>query len=366
MRTLSALAQSNIMNFPFVVAVLLSGFLTVPVERCQSPKAVSSAAPQVRELSFGDFVHDVAYSFDGSLLAVGGVRRPVKVWSTNEWKLLYELKHPGDVYGVVFSPSAKLLATITEDGELSSVWLWDITRGEKVGTYSEVERGARITSIAFSPDGKVLAIGLGKGTVRLLDLTDPTKVQAVNQNLLTLDTGISSLSFSPDSKLLAVGAGKGVSGPRDFGTFKVVEAHNGREVFKHTDLSIIYNLVFSPDGKTLAVAGARNIKSQTQLILTTFSTNKWGQVQLYDDHPVGVGLNFSKDSHLLVSAFPNPPESSVVVMDLLRGRILRTINTPRALTALSLSPNGKNIAVGDEKGVVIIYPIELTSRNQLT
>jgi WD40 repeat protein len=195
-----------------------------------------------------------------------------------------------------------------------------------------------LVSIAFAPNGKLVAIGLNTGKVRLLNVENPQDLKITCGKLLAFDSGISSLSFSPNGKLLAAGAGKGISGPKDFGTFNVLEVKSGKEVFRNTSLSIIYNLSFSSDGQVLAVAGAKNSKAGTKLTLNLFAADRWATISKFNEYPVGVGLSFSKDGCWLVSAFPNPPGAEIAIMDSLNKRTTHPINTKTALTALAVAP----------------------------
>nr|WP_232304143.1 hypothetical protein [Pseudofrankia sp. DC12] len=60
--------------------------------------------------------------------------------------------------------------------------------------------------MAFSPDGRTLAVGSEDKTMRLWDLTEPTRPTPFGQPL----TAVDSVAFSPDGRTLAVGSEKTV------------------------------------------------------------------------------------------------------------------------------------------------------------
>jgi hypothetical protein len=100
-----------------------------------------------------------------------------------------------------------------------------------------------VRSVAFSPDGKVLASSGGDGTVRLWDARTGKEVRAFRDHA----EGI-GVVFSPDGRRLASAAGTAVH-VLDLTTGKVVAALNNPG-------STVTRLVFSPDGRRLAVANS--------------------------------------------------------------------------------------------------------------
>ena len=73
--------------------------------------------------------------------------------------------HRTDIFSLAFSPDGKLLASASKDG---TIGLWDAKTGES----KQVLRGHKgdVLRLVISPDGKLLASGGGDNTVRLWDL----------------------------------------------------------------------------------------------------------------------------------------------------------------------------------------------------
>jgi WD40 repeat protein len=93
--------------------------------------------------------------------------------------------------------------------------------------------------MAFSPDGKLLALMNTYGAIRLVETASGKERHAVGPN------GIRALAFSPDGKLLALA---------DPTTCSLWDTATGQELRSFPEAhSAIGSLAFAPDGKTLAI-----------------------------------------------------------------------------------------------------------------
>jgi WD40 repeat protein/serine/threonine protein kinase len=113
-------------------------------------------------------VNAVAFSSDGRTLAMVGdapeaavVLRNLDTGHETTWR-----DHGRHVLGLAFAPSAPLLATSAEDGE---VRLWDLTgTGSRVRTMGPGPFGGGVRSVAFTPDGRYLCTANANGMVYVL------------------------------------------------------------------------------------------------------------------------------------------------------------------------------------------------------
>jgi WD40 repeat protein len=109
----------------------------------------------------------VAFSPDGTILAIGGADGLLHLWDVGGQKFLSHFGgHEGAVCRVLFSPDGKTLASAGED---RTVRLWELATGKQRRKF-EGHR-ARIAALAFSPDGTRIASGSWDSTAVMWDLT---------------------------------------------------------------------------------------------------------------------------------------------------------------------------------------------------
>jgi serine/threonine protein kinase len=93
---------------------------------------------------------------DTSRLATASRDGTARVWHTGDGRELAVLRgHKGAVTGVAFHPYGKRLATCGEDG---TVRIWDAETGDELLALTGL---ARLAGVAFSPDGRLLAVAHG-------------------------------------------------------------------------------------------------------------------------------------------------------------------------------------------------------------
>src|SRR5262249_11827267 len=101
-----------------------------------------------------------ATSEDGSLFAVRSPGGDVRTYDPLTGEQLRSLRKSEDIDRMVFSPDGKRIAGWREGGH--RLQLWDAVTGEP-GPSVVAPGGRPMVAVAFSPDGRRLALGLGTG-----------------------------------------------------------------------------------------------------------------------------------------------------------------------------------------------------------
>jgi len=186
---------------------------------------------------------------DGKVLA-SARRKSLKLWEASTGREIRTVDV--DVSDIAFSPDGRRLAAAASEG----VQLLDASTLQPLHNLSlgVRTRGSTLSlgraNVAFSPDGRLLAIAL-HSTIKIWEAGSGREVRTITReepptmpgHIATVG-GISSLCFSPDGRLLAAGGGS-----RQVRTWDV---DTGRESRNFTVNAINANVIgFSQDGRTL-------------------------------------------------------------------------------------------------------------------
>jgi WD40 repeat protein len=289
--------------------------------------------------SAGNPVNAVAFSPNGPYLATGGQRRStategaVSVLNVERGAPLH-LKggYTGRCTGVAFSRDGKYLAASFLDGVVT---VWDAETGNVL--VSARRHQGLIISVSFSPDPDSDCLAFARGTEVVVERWK----RATGREGRTLGLPakeVRSVAFSPDGKLVAAAGAAGV--------LKVWHAAEGREVrtlvgHEGTVLSV----AFSPDGKQLVSAG--DDRTVRLWDLTTGGGRALGE----HSAPVS-GVAFSRDGLRLATA---SWDHTVTVWDATTGEARLTLNGhSAAVLGVAFSPDGRRLAsAGDDQTVKV-------------
>ena len=208
-------------------------------------------------LPTGSAPTQLAYGPGGGTLAIGGTGA-VQLWDPPSRPLLptHPRRAKASPTGGAFRPATgggTLLAVAVSDGTV------DLLNGSTLAPVAPpltlVSGTEEAESVAFSPDGRLLAAGADDGSVRLLDVTTPA-----HPRQLTLVRGagntnpIYTVVFAPNGRLLAAASVNtdSVQLWRLTGGGGLVRAGPGLGGMAGYPIG----LVFTPDGRTLAIGNS--------------------------------------------------------------------------------------------------------------
>ena len=132
--------------------------------------SISGFAQQPTTLKHGGSIESIEFSpVDASLVASAGDSQSIKLWNWQDNTSTTLTGHTDKINSVAFSPDGKLLASGSND---RVVKIWDVQRKQNITTLKHIPSGlgpSQVISVAFSPNGEMLA-SAGYQSVKFWDV----------------------------------------------------------------------------------------------------------------------------------------------------------------------------------------------------
>ncbi len=215
--------------------------------------------------------------------------------------------------------------------------VWDLASGRKLQSFPGVPHAYRV---AFSPDGRLLAVSGGFGNATVWDTTDGRKIHDL--------TSTGALVFHPGGRWVAAGEGARVS-VRDAETGALVRqfaTHGGRATF-------------SPDGTVIAVSGPEAVEILNAETGKEIARLPHGARESESRHErffaeEGADLAFSPDGRLVAVA-TNPPR----IWDRSTGQVVHSLVGHAGLVlGIAFSPDGRQVATAGADTTIRLWDVQ--------
>jgi WD40 repeat protein len=278
---------------------------------------------------------------DGTRLAAGQGDGHITIWEAETGTQIadQQIADEGGIGSVAFSPDGSRLAAGTGTG---AVRLLDATAVRSVSSPVGYLT-ARVSELAFRNDGMVVASGDYAGTVQLWNTATHKPVGAsFTYAIPPFDRPqpVHSLAFSPDGSVLAV------SGWRTIGLWDVDRAAwRGSPLSGHS--YDVLSLAFSPDGRLLASGGTDGVVH----IWDIASGRSVAELPLSSTSAVQV-LTFSRNGLLLAAG---QWSGATTVWDLSRGpaaALGQVDPTDELVASMTFAADGRSLTTLNRGGVV--------------
>ncbi|MEG4006426.1 protein kinase [Microcoleus sp. Pol11C1] len=239
-------------------------------------------------------------------------------------------QHSDAVGSVAFSPDGLMLASGSKD---KTIQIWDLATGKSIRTFPG--DSSTIWSVAFDSSGTKLATGTGFWRVMLWDLKTGQVIRSLDHT-----ASVWSVALSPNGQLVASGSGDKTTKISDAATGRLIQSFPD-----HTDF--VYSVAFTPDGKSL-VSASKDKK------ITVVDVATGALLKTIEGHGDPVrSIAVSPDGKTIVSG---SYDESIKIWNIETGDLIRSIQGHSDdIVSVAISPDGKFIASGSKDKTIKVW-----------
>ncbi len=331
-----------------------------------------------------DKVNGVALTQDGKTVATACADGKLRLWRLETGRLLSDpIPHPGPLLAVAVSPGG-VAVTGCGDGVARQ---WDIVTGKRIGPDmvhyipAEPEKAwpihPGVYSVAYSPDGSLIATGGRDGAARLWKSKDGDPAGPPLKHPPS-STGVFAVAFNHDGRSLATGGS-------DWEAY-IWDTRSGKKMVAVPQRAAILSVAFSPDGTRLTAGSLQSNRAYQWNTRSGASAGPslkhLGSVKALAYHPSGrlllaggdeqaarlwdpltgtqvgpplphrggiEGAAVSRDGRALVTA---GADGDVKVWRRARGSLVHSLPQPQAVRSVAFTPDGRHLLAGSQAGEV--------------
>ena len=316
----------------------------------ERPTATNTLTPQawenaqlVHTLTGHSFrVNSIAISPDGQTLVSGSNDDTTKIWNLQTGELLRTLTfnsaQPDDgskrslwVTSVAISPDGRIL--VSSGGQL--IEAWNLKTGDLLYRLS----GAGST-VAITPDGQTLASGISDNTVKLWNL----RSGELRQALPGIVQGSVRMSISSDGAILAAGSMLAKIDLWNLRTGELIRTLDAEE--RAGDVT---SIAISPKDEILVTS------HEGESVVRIWNPRTGELIRTLEGHSSQINsVAISPDGQILASG---SADGTIRILDLRTRELIRVLKDAGEVLSVTFSPDSRTLASGSEDGKIRIWQV---------
>jgi WD40 repeat protein len=293
------------------------------------------------------------FSSDGKFIISYGWDNTIKIWDVKTFSEIRTLKgHTDQIWSAAISNDNKFLASGSMD---RTFIIWDVETGEKIhqvqispyyvtkkGLIPELDRKLQnsIYRVAFSPNGKQLAIASADKLVRIWDMENSVFIDTLDGQHIT---NWMSCGYSPDGKYLISGSG----GSWNEDGVKVIWE---TDTYSQISRIIMSGSILFTENNELGIYTGNNSMNYYNLSDGSFVINK-----PFPDF--NGNFNMSPDKKFIVSC---NEDSFIIMRNVKTQEVVWTYkNEKLEIHRAHFSPDGKYLIAGTPESDILVWKMEI-------